>query len=347
MKARTGIARLAALSALAVACNLDKGPAGPASPSFNRSPASEASLLQDSVRPQDTDPAIDRALDRHYVWLDRAARSNHKLLVFMPGRGGRPANLQLVQREAAGLGYHVIGLMYQNDVLLAGVCGRVPDPNTCFETIRLEILDGIDRSPLVDVSKANSIENRLTKLLQFLTVNYPDDGWNRFLLPDRPKWSQIAVGGFSQGGGQAAMIAKLHVVARVVLFSASPDSVHTEAPQWLATHVTPSERYWGLAHDRDAFFRPILASWDSLGMAAFGDTAYVEAREPPYGFTHMLVTHLLPQTGSYANNAGHGATVADQLTPLRGDGTPILDDAWRYLLTAREPDEDDTEADDR
>jgi hypothetical protein len=338
MKADSGrLVRLAALSALAVACNVDTAPNGPGAPAFDRSSVSALSLVQDSVLPQETDRAIDKALARHYVWLDRAARSNHKLLVLMPPAGaGRPALMQLLQHEAAAVGYHVIGLMYQNDVGLAAVCGD----DACFENIRLEILDGVDRSPLVDVSAANGIENRLTKLLQFLTERYPDDGWDRFLLQGRPKWSQIAVGGSSQGGGQAAIIAKVHLVARVVLFSASTDSIHTEAPQWLATHITPSERYWGLAHDRDDFFLPILASWDSLGIAVFGDTAYVDAREPPYGYTHMLVTNVLPRTGSYANNAAHRATANDPFTPVAPDGTPLLRDAWRYMLTAPQPDTD-------
>src|SRR5207245_975490 len=84
--------------------------------------------------------------------------------------------------------------------------------------------------------------NRLTKLLQYLALQYPDEGWDRFLLRDKPKWSQIAVSGHSQGGGNAAMIAKIRLVARVVLFSSVTDSIQTEAPSWVATHVTPVGR---------------------------------------------------------------------------------------------------------
>ena len=63
-------------------------------------------LVLHLIAPHVTDPAIDRALDDHYVWLD-PARTNHKLLVFMPGTGASPALYQLVQQEAARLG--VIG----------------------------------------------------------------------------------------------------------------------------------------------------------------------------------------------------------------------------------------------
>src|SRR6058998_2295581 len=172
---------LAAFSALALACNLDKESVGPALLSFERTQASGAPLFRDSVAPQATDPAIDQALDRHYVWLDTTARSNHKLFVFLPGTGQNPSIFQLVQQEAARLGYHVIGLMYPTGGGLAKACPTTPDPSTCYENARLEIIDGIDRVAFLDVNAANSIDNRLTKLLQYLTLHYPDEGWDRFL----------------------------------------------------------------------------------------------------------------------------------------------------------------------
>src|SRR2546425_5050341 len=111
MKATTGgLVGLAAFTALALACNPDKGPVGLIPPTFDRlSEASSAPLVQHIVAPQATDPAIDRALDNHYAWLDTPARTNHKLFVFMPGTGLTPAVYQLVQQEAARVGYHVIG----------------------------------------------------------------------------------------------------------------------------------------------------------------------------------------------------------------------------------------------
>ena len=346
MNATTRLTGLAALSALALACNLDKSPVGPAMPAFDRHfEESSAPLVLHVVAPQATDPAIDQALDNHYAWLDTTARSNHKLFVFMPGHGQRPAMFQHVPAEAARLGYHAIGLMYPNKVSVLGVCAGQPDPNTCYENVHLEIFDGVDRSPFVDVNTANSIENRLTKLLLFLAHSFPEQGWSRFLADNKPKWSQIAISGHSQGGGEAAIIAKLHVVARVVLFSSVVDRIGTQSASFLATHVTPSDRYWGLAHDRDGNFRPIHASWDSIGMAAFGPAVAPETSEPPYGLTHMLVTDLLPQGGFVGTNA-HGSPSNDLSTPLGPDGTPLLLDAWRYLLTARSAGEDLVERDD-
>ena len=334
------------LSTMALACNLDKVPVGPRGPAFDESLAPAAPLVLHVIAPQTTDPAIDKFLDDHYAWLDTTARTNHKLFVFLPGTvvgsatPQRPAQFQLVQQEAARLGYHVIGLMYVNSGGIAQACPTDSDPAACYENARLEVVEGIDRSPIVDVNAANSIDNRLTKLLEYLAAQYPDEDWSRFLAHDKPKWSQIAISGHSGGGGFAAMIAKVRVVARVVLFAAVTDSIGTQSVPWVTTHQTPSDRYYGLAHDRDSFFRPIRASWDSLGMAALGPAVAPETSEPPYDLTHMLVTDVLPRGGFVGNNA-RGSVSNDANTPLNPDGTCCaLRDAWRYLLTARDGRED-------
>src|SRR5881628_3044706 len=347
MKARRRYSAAIALVVVALGCDLEKAPSGPESsklsPRFEAFVESSAPLVQHVVAPQATDPAIDKALDNHYVWLDTTAKSNHKLFVFLPGTGQNPSIFQLVQQEAARLGYHVIGLMYPTGGGLAKACPTTPDASACYENARLEIIDGIDRVAFLKVNMANSIDNRLTKLLQYLTRQFPAEGWDRFLLGDEPKWSQIAVGGHSQGGGNAAMIAKIRLVARVVLFSSVTDSIHAEAPSWLATHVTPAQRYYGIAHDRDGFYRPIRAGWDSLGLDVFGGPTMPETGSPPYDGTHMLVTDLLPRPNGFVGTNAHGSPSNDVNTPLGPDGTPLLRDAWRYLLTARGAGQEDAE----
>ena len=337
MQALTRLTAVTAL-ALALACNPERAPLGPTPPSFDATVPSQAPLVLHVVAPQATDPAIDRYLDNHYAWLDTTARTNHKLLLFLPGTGLTPAVYQHVQQEAARLGYRVIGLMYPNTPGLAKVCPSDPDPAACYENSRLEIIDGIDRTPWVDVNPANSIDNRLTKVLQYLARQYPDEEWERFLVHNQPKWSQIAVSGHSQGGGQAAMLAKIRLVARVVLFSAVTDSLRGASVPWVATHVTPSDRYYGLDHDLDEQYRSIRASWDSLSLASFGPAVAPETSPPPYGLTHMLVTDHHPLRGP--GRAAHGAPCTDFNTPLNPDGTPVFRDAWRYMLTMRPAEED-------
>ena len=132
------------------------------------------------------------------------------------------------------------------------------------------------------------------------------------------------------------MIAKYHPVARVVLLSAVTDALGAvdceSTASWQGTHVTPSDRYWSLAHVRDPFYGNICASWSTLGMASFGPVDTVEASAPPYDGSHMLITDLQPQRGGYKE--AHTSTAIDFYTPLNKDGTPALADAWRYMLSA-------------
>ena len=295
-----------------------------------------------TVNPQATDSGITMALEDHYVWINNCVRTNQKLLVFMPGATQTPGAYQDVQRVAAAAGYHVIGLMYPNSVNLVTACGGLDKAaaDACFEDARLEILDGTDRTSVVTVDVPDSIDNRLTKLLQYLATKFPEEGWERFLLGGAPKWSQIAVSGHSQGGGEAAMIAKLNVTDRVVLFSAVPDTdtglQSPTAPSWESSgHATPTDRYWGLAHDQDLRYAAIVKGWLALGMTVSVPPVAPEKSSPPYGFTQTLVTDLPSPTSN-----PHGSTALDAATPLGPDGTtPALTDAWQYLLTAGSEDD--------
>ena len=355
-----------------------------AKPMLSDATEGSAPLIRYIVAPQATDDRIDGAVANHYVWLDTAARSNHKLFLFLPSGRSAPDTFQLVGQEAARLGYHVISLMYQNDLILVALCGAAAarsaaDGSACYESARLDIIDGRGRSAAIPelaqagfaVSEANSIDNRLTRLLDSLDAWHPGQGWSRFLVNGAPKWSRIAVGGHSQGGGEAAMIAKIRLVPRVVMFSSVPDTVPAgQAPAWISSHKTPSHRYFALAHDCDQFFRSIVASWDSLGLDALVASSprtdrpgtfcrnwtstsrnapvAPEHSAPPYGGTHVLITDLQPQVcppppaGAYKHRCSHQSTASDLFTPRNPvDGTPLLRDAWRYLLGTPPEDEDD------
>jgi len=198
--------------------------------------------------------------------------------------------------------------------------------------MRLEIVDGVDRSAFVNVTPANSIDNRLTKLLVYLDAQFPNEGWSRFLNDGEPRWSQIAVGGHSQGAGQAALIGKIRHVDRVVLLAGPPDRRVPEAlDAWVSIGETPAAKYFGLFHQRDNFAAGILPNLQALDMGRFGDPVVPELGEPPYGGSHVLVTDLEP-TGGYANPFPHLSSAVDAQTPLGPDGTPLLRDAWRYML---------------
>jgi hypothetical protein len=248
-------------------------------------------------------------------------------------------------------------------------CGGKSDPSSCFDNARRNILDGVTASDVVSVDQPNSIDNRLTTLLHYLVKTYPEEGWARFLLNGAPKWTQIAVSGHSQGGGEAAMIAKLRVTARVVLFSAPPDfagppdasstpdscdvvngatvvPIPVPAASWEATgHVTPSSKYWGLAHDKDQNYGAICAGWVAFGMTDLPLVVIPALPNPPpqsFDSTHTLVTELLPQTPAPPQKPNpHGSTALNDATPLGQDGAPLLSAAWHYLLTAQMSDDEE------
>lgn len=309
-------------------------------------------LVPRVIAPQATDPDIDwipsvNPLFNHHAWLDLSRPSNGKLFVFLPGIGPtppRPGAYQLVQQEAARLGYHVIGLMYQNNVG-PSVCIGGSDSH-CFENVRLEMIDGVDHSAFLNVDRANGIDNRLTKLLLYLDAQFPSEGWSQFVHNGAPKWSKIAVGGHSGGAGQAALIGKIRYVDRVVMIAGpAPDAESSgDAAAWAFIGETPAAKYFELFHVRDHFSPAIVPNVAALNLDRFGEPAKMEIAEPPYRGTHILVTDLEPR-GGYAIPNPHLSTAVDAWTPLGSDGTALLRDAWRYMLGKRGAQADDDQRD--
>jgi hypothetical protein len=338
MRYRLLEATTALATALAIGCGGVDPPQLGNAPMLSRA-ATTTALIEHDIAPNDTDSAIQGLwLTKHYVSIDPAVNHGGKLFVHLPGTNNPPSSFKLVAREATRLGYHVIVLMYPNTLAIT-VCGNDP---ACEESLRLEIIDGIDRTSLIPVTRAHSIYNRLTKLLQHLDENFPNEGWSEFLKHGEPKWSKIVISGFSFGGSEATMLAKLHRVHRVTLFAAPRDADAAGLPPaWVALGATPANRYYGLVHKQDPLSALTLASWKApLGMLQFGEAVFEDASmsSPPYGGTHMLVTERPPSTGLIAN--AHGSVSVDQLTPRAPDGTPALGEAWRYMLGERYADEE-------
>jgi len=313
-----------------VACGQDQ--AGP-------SPQPEFGLVQAanlvttfSVAPALTDPGINTALEDHIVHVPTGPR-NGRLLVYLPSSRAPASSGGRFQVEAAKLGYHVIGLSYPNNPGLVSFCGPSADPNTCYETTRIEVITGEPVSDFVTISVANSIDNRLAKLLQWLAANRPGEGWQSFLSQGAPKWRHIVVAGHSQGAGHAVMIAKLRLVSRVVMLSGVTDAINGAAAAWVEVVATPPDRFFGLVHLQDNQFRPgVLSNWTALGMDVFGPAVAPDASSPPYEGTHRLITDILPSNGSYVAPAPHGSTGVDLFTPIDAEGRPLLAPVWRYLL---------------
>jgi hypothetical protein len=255
------------------------------------------------------------------------------LFVFLSGSSGQPANNQRILEIAARAGYRSVGLAYVNDISIDNRCqGK---PGDCPGLVRLENLDGIDRSAYIEVERANSIEHRLIRLLQTLSARYPGEGWDAYLVGESIQWERIVIAGFSQGGGEASLIAGEHLVARAASVDFGGDLVgdsrlNVAAAPWLAEpRVTPPERQFSILHQANHHEAKGLYH-DAIGITAFGPSVLAEAAAPPYGWTHTLLTNVLPATGSYAD--AHVSMANDRIMAVDENGTPLLADAYYYMF---------------
>jgi hypothetical protein len=282
------------------------------------------------IPPEVTDPTIDNWTDTHFVAFDTHVAARNKLFLFLCGSYGIPARQRLIIQLAAHMGYHAVNLSYPNSWTVAGLC-RDSEDRDCHGEVRLEIFDGVPRSGLVDIGAANSIVNRLAKLLGYLEAKFSEQGWSQYLGQDGIQWDAVVVAGHSQGGGQAAIIAKQHLVDRVVMFASPVDYVRRGRAHatWLAEPgVTPAERYFGFVHRGDNGFERIQSAWEMLGMAAGGPIVDIDEHKTPYAHSQRLVTDV----GYVRRNKYHGCVVQDNLTPAEPDGTLVFEPVWRYLL---------------
>lgn len=287
-----------------------------------------------AVVPAVTDPAITTDPEEHQVVLQPSLPLRDELVVWFSGSCGQPRNQRRFLREAARLGFRAIGLNYANCPQVNALCDPLqPGAPDCYEQVRLERLDGVDRTPLVAVTPANGITNRLVKLLAWLDAQFPSEGWGQFLDGGAPRWERLVVAGHSQGGGMAAIVAKEHLVARVAMLSWKDTITPLNPAPWLsAPKATPVDRWYGLSHQHSSPI-PEEVAWNAIGLT--GTTVNVDTTPAPWGLAHRLTTDVLPQSGDYDD--AHGSVVVDGATPRRADDTPLLSEVWRHLLGAMPP----------
>jgi len=219
--------------------------------------APEAGRVVECITPSDTDPAIKHYNSVHYVLFNENTGPSANLLVFLTGTGGEPPGPLAFLHAAADAGYRVISLDYNDEPAVRVYCPRKPP--ACSGNLRRMRIDGdgLSIDPAIDNTSAESIVNRLSKLIAYLEQKEPQQGWASYLENGLPRWSRIALAGQSQGAGMAAYIAKERVVARVILFSSPSDFVRSKAnaitlAPWIAMPgKTPPERWFGGYHARE------------------------------------------------------------------------------------------------
>lgn len=298
--------------------------------------AGRPASVERTVSPVAADAAVDTATEPHVaINPSPALAPSGRLFVMLPGTEGLPSMYRQVLRTGATRGYHTLGLNYPNPTAVGLLCINSAD-SACYWNVRREIVTGANLSPLVSVNGPNAIATRLARALAYLAQTQPDEGWGQFLQGGAVDWSKVTVAGHSQGGGHAAVIAKLFAVQRAVYFASPADwSNATSAPAaWIAGEPgqTPASRQYGFTHLDDPLvpYDQLSVIWQALGLAAAGGTASVDGAAAPYGNARLLTTRATPAPGLAASPL-HGAPVLDAVTPLAGDGTPLFAPVWATL----------------
>lgn len=194
------------------------------------------------------------------------------------------------------------------------------------------------------VSRADSIVNRLEKLLASMQASYPPEGWDQFLLANGTvDWSKVVLAGHSQGGGHVGVLTKSVALNRAVYFSSPEDWYeNTDTPaSWPQTraNVTPSSQQYGFGSDGDTLVPNTHAftHWNNLGLSRpASGPVLVDTSAPPFALSRQLRTSQAFNPASTAPTLAlklHGVTVVDTSTPLDPSGKPLFDTngVWAYL----------------
>lgn len=308
--------------------------------------------VQYEVFSQTTDPYINVLTDMpHLAAVNPTVTQQNRLIVFFGGGMSAPINYRLFTRHAANDGFHVINLRYINNFSLYDRCHLQATASLiseCYFMSRGEVAYGSGtrdwqaNNNIVAINDANSILNRLIKLLAYLNATYPGDGWGQYISGNHdsryqgktPVWSKVILAGHSQGGGFAAYLADEIAVSRVVTLANPRDEVDaTTNAKWISDsiEVTPQADYFGFAHADESRFDIYQRAWAAIGYS--GSVTLVDGVRPPYGGSHRLATRAPPQEGTTAADPMHGSSAADHTTPKYADGCALHLPVWRYMYT--------------
>lgn len=298
--------------------------------------SAKAQLVEHQVLPSVTDININGNNPPHYAYLDNSVNPINKLLLFIPGTNATPWDYRMFQQTAANLGYHSVGLTYENlQSINIQVCPATQDP-TCHGRARREVWFGEDTHDSISVNYDNSIINRFLKLLKYLDTNYPSENWGQYLVNDTTvNWQSVVIAGHSQGAGHATFGSKFFPVNRVIMFSWVDWMQPGTNPLWITQPgQTPDSAYFGFIHTGDAsIFNGIPTTWTNLGMNPFGVITSIDTISPPYNNTHSLVTSApINHPPTMVNY--HNATCVDWVTTITQGGDTLYKAVWEYLLGA-------------
>lgn len=290
---------------------------------------SEPALHARTIRPDAVDSAAapaDDLLADQFAFLDtRAEKMQGRLVVFLAGANSLPE--PVMPEYLASLGFHVVAPHYANAYGIPTICPPVnPDPD-CHRQGRQEAFEGADLSPFIDISRGNSIEERVSRMLAFLATDMPEGDWGFFLNGDLPRWDRITISGTSHGASTSGLIGMIRETERVVMLSGPSDNIGGVPAAWTGrTPLTPIERFVGFSHTADVQLPDHLRDFEAMKM--IGAPTSVDGAGAPFGGSQRLIT-------SAASTDGHSSTKAGSSSPVDADGKFLFDPVWRYAYDVR------------
>lgn len=271
------------------------------------------------IAPAITDPSVEQIHSPHMASYSQGGFNRHRLIVMIPGTGAKATSSRKQDSIFASMGFHVISLDYNNNVIAVSCSGS--DQEDCFDRYRSEIVTGTPASPLVSVDTANSIINRFSVLLRYLVKTDPSGGWQEYINAAGPVWERIIAAGHSQGAGHAAYLGKLFKLDRVIMFSGPQDFSNTfnkPAPWQEQKGKTSPSRFFAFLHMKDPFgMDHQLANCAALMGSAKPDTMMVYPGRAIEGKRHILITDI-------STTKAHSAVLK-----------PEFREAWEYMLTTQ------------
>lgn len=214
--------------------------------------SAQAELIRKPIRPEQANSSALTYRGSHQVYWDTEL-NNHLLLITIAGTNSIPSDFQAFSETATSVGYSVIGVDYDNHII-STTC-KAHEDDLCFDYFRREVVLGEAQSPLLKISRANSIKQRIHDILKLLVQEHPSR-FAGFIVDNQIQWERIVVAGHSQGSGHAAYLSKFVPLRGVLLFAGPQDRFEkeTRSVQWLRTPSrTAPERYFAFLHVHDFF----------------------------------------------------------------------------------------------
>ena len=246
----------------------------------------------------EADPQATKHLGDQQAFIDTRVAPLGTLVVHLHGSGEKvTCGYADHGRLLAGWGFHVFMPCYD-----ATVTWRDQACGGAVGDCRLEMLDGVDHHPQLDVAPPQAIEVRVVRALALLAKG-PGGDWGYFLDGDKPRWPRIIISGQSFGATSSLLIAKHRPVVRAVALSGPLDG----GGSWLRGQHDPARSHVRLhSRQRRATLRAQVRASAALGLP--GALTSVEVATPPYGNSHRLVGALATYAGARVD--GHNATEA-------------------------------------